>query len=449
MNILSKGESIKLLIGDLFLFTFSLWLTLLIRYGETPDYFLFYTHLLPFSTLFIVWILIFHINSLYDKHTATFKSKLPTLIVRAQIVNVAIAALFFFTIPYFGITPKTNLIIYLVVSSLLIIIWRTQLVNYIKITRKENVLLLGIGKELKELYTEMNSNDHRNTNSVIIIDVEENPEVDLNSLLTKNNITTIIADGAHEKVRSILVKLFHQKNPTITLLEFTDIYEEIFERTPLSSVNYRLLFKTNRARRYVYLFVKRLFDIIGSIIITFTLLFLAPILWILMKFEDGGGLFIKQERIGQYTKPIGVYKFRTMLYNDRESSTWIHEKTRANKITRIGAFLRKTSIDELPQCINLFKGDMTLIGPRSDILGLGSRLSAEIKYYNARYKVKPGISGWAQVKQQYTKGNISPQSIDESYLRLAYDFYYIKHQSILLDFSIALRTVKTLLSRLI
>ncbi|MCH7529972.1 sugar transferase [Patescibacteria group bacterium] len=103
----------------------------------------------------------------------------------------------------------------------------------------------------------------------------------------------------------------------------------------------------------------------------------------------------------------------------------------------------------MPQLFNILKGEMSLIGPRNDVSGLGSRLAEAIPHYNMRYLVKPGLSGWAQIKQDYSKGNISPQSVEETKIRLSYDLYYIKNKSFLLDIVIALRTIQTLISRLL
>jgi len=119
---------------------------------------------------------------------------------------------------------------------------------------------------------------------------------------------------------------------------------------------------------------------------------------------------------------------------------WLSENTL--KVTRVGYFLRKSRIDELPQLINVIRGDISLIGPRPDIVGLGERLVNEIPYYMTRYAVLPGLSGWAQIEQRKP-----PQSLSETELRFSYDLFYVKNRSLLLDIRIALRTIKTLLSR--
>jgi lipopolysaccharide/colanic/teichoic acid biosynthesis glycosyltransferase len=148
--------------------------------------------------------------------------------------------------------------------------------------------------------------------------------------------------------------------------------------------------------------------------------------------------------MGKHTKPTKIYKIRTMTAND--DGAWIGETE--NKVTKVGAILRRTSIDELPQILTVFSGKLSLIGPRSDMMPLAERLQEAIPYYNVRYTVAPGITGWAQTHQRYAPGQINPQSIEDSKVRLQYDLYYVKHRSLLLDISIALRTIKTLVSRL-
>ncbi len=138
-----------------------------------------------------------------------------------------------------------------------------------------------------------------------------------------------------------------------------------------------------------------------------------------------------------------VYKLRSMRFSD--NGKWNGEGE--NKVTRVGNFLRKTSLDEFPQFINILKGELSLIGPRNDIKDLGARLGAAIPYYNIRYIVPPGITGWAQINQQYEQGSISPQSMEETKVRLAYDFYYIKNRSLVLDVVIALKTAKRMFFR--
>ena len=154
-------------------------------------------------------------------------------------------------------------------------------------------------------------------------------------------------------------------------------------------------------------------------------------------------MFVVQERVGRYNRHFFVRKFRTM----RESDDGVWHEPDAQVATRVGKLLRRSSIDELPQFLNVLRGEMSLIGPRSDIVGIATKLAEEITYYHIRHVVKPGITGWAQTHQRYAPGNISPQSIEEARVRLAYDLYYVKNRSILLDVRIALQTLGTLIAR--
>jgi len=452
MNVSNKREPVFLLLGDIVLLSATLWLTLFVRYGEAPSTELLSAHFIPFSLLFVVWLLIFFIAGLYDRHTTFFKTKLPDRIIRAQIANVSLAAVFFFLVPYFGITPKTNLFIYLVLSSFFIIMWRLYIFPLIAAYRKEGALLIAHGVEGKELYEEVNANTGYMLSFLEYIDINTLQGEPLSnkifSALKDKRVTTVVVNANDERVRHILPHLYKPIFSNTQFVEFESVYEEVFERVPLQSTDYECFLKHGSDSSLFKLF-KRSVDIAGAFFIGLALLLLLPFIWLSIKLEGGGPVFMTQKRIGRNNAEIVCHKIRTMTVNKQSSAEWTTEEKKDNKVTKTGALLRRLSIDELPQCIAILRGDMSLIGPRSDILGLGLRLEEKIPYYNIRYSVQPGITGWAQVRQQYAKGNISPQSVEESKLRLAYDLYYVKNQSILLDVSIALRTIKTLMSRFI
>lgn len=234
-----------------------------------------------------------------------------------------------------------------------------------------------------------------------------------------------------------------------TFLDFYKVYEDTFDRVPLSALRYDwFIAHVSQSKSLVYDFSKRSIDILGSLVVGFVFICVLPIVYIAMRIEGNKNIFMFQKRIGQFNAPVSVIKLQTMTENDATSSTWTKEDgQKGNQITKVGAVVRKLSLDEFPQVWNVLKGDMSLIGPRNDIVGLGARLASEIPYYNIRNFVKPGVSGWAQTNQHYMGDNISPQSLEESRLRLAYDLYYVKNRSFMLDMVIALRTFKTLLSR--
>jgi lipopolysaccharide/colanic/teichoic acid biosynthesis glycosyltransferase len=448
-------ELLLLILGDIFFFILALWLTLFVRYLAFPNGELFASHLGPFLILTTIWLFIFYIAGLYDKHTIFLKSLLFSRILNTQVVNTVIASLLFFIIP-FGIAPKTNLFIYLLVSVVLFTWWRMYLYRYISPKTKHRAILLADGPEAVELVDEINNNDRYSYSFVRIINestASRAPEFEekLLQLIEKEKIDIIVANPNGEYISAVLPKLFDLAflRFEFTFLDFYKVYEDTFDRVPLSALRYEwFITHVSQSKSLVYDTAKRGIDIVGSLILGTILIIILPFIYLIMRIEGKGELFIKQERIGQFNQQVTVYKIRTMTENRSVSSSWtIEDATQGNVVTKAGAVLRKLSIDELPQVWTILKGDMSLIGPRNDIKGLGERSAEEIPYYNIRNFVKPGVTGWAQTHQHYMGDNISPQSMEETRMRLSYDLYYVKNRSLLLDVDIALRTFKTLLSR--
>lgn len=435
--------------GDIAVFIVSLWLTLLVRYAQLPSTELFYTHIASFLTLFGVWILVFYMGGLYSKRFLLFKKELPVLILGAQLVNILLAALFFFFIPI-GIQPKTNLILYLVISVAAVFAWRLWMFPRLSLPSvRERAVLVGDGPEIKELADEVNGN----TRYHIIFPVVAGTEEILRDFdgfaksLVDASVTTLVVDTDQDSLRPLLPKLYELSfvRPGYAFLDFYQVYEEVFDRVPLSLLQYDWFLKnvSSPASNY-YEFAKRAIDIVGGLAMGVVALIALPFIYVAMRLEGPGPLLITQKRIGRYGVPTRAYKFRSMVANDQ--GAWKGEGE--NRVTKVGAFLRLTSLDEFPQFINVLRGELSLIGPRNDIYALGERLAQSISYYNIRYIVKPGITGWAQINQRYEPGNISPQSIEETKTRLAYDFYYIKKRSFVLDIVIALKTVKRMFFRI-
>jgi lipopolysaccharide/colanic/teichoic acid biosynthesis glycosyltransferase len=448
-------ELLILLTGDIVLFVLALWLTLTVRYLSIPDYQLFAVHLGPFLIISTVWIFVFYIAGLYDKQTLLLKSFLLARVLNTLVVNALLAAALFFVIP-FGIAPKTNLVVYLFISVGLFTWWRMYAFRFVSPKTKHRAILIADGAEAIELVDEINNNNRYTYSFLRLIDEEtarSTPDFEqkLLTMIEKERINIIVANPNGEYISSFLPKLFDLSfiRFETTFLDFYKVYEDTFDKVPLSALRYEwFITHVSQSKSLVYDGCKRTIDVIGSIVLGAVLVMLLPFIYVAMRIEGKGPLFISQERIGQLNKPVTVYKIRTMTENRSTSATWTKEDAQeGNRITKVGAVLRKLSIDELPQVWTILLGNMSLIGPRNDIKGLGDRLAQEIPYYNIRNFVKPGVTGWAQTHQLYMGDNISPQSLEESKERLSYDLFYVKNRSLLLDVSIALRTVKTVLSR--
>ena len=183
-------------------------------------------------------------------------------------------------------------------------------------------------------------------------------------------------------------------------------------------------------------YVKRIFDIFFSLMIcVFFLSWLVPILWVLVKLESKGPLIFKQYREGLNGKDFLCYKFRSMRVNDLSDK--IHAIKNDKRVTKIGAFLRKTSMDELPQFFNVLKGDMSVVGPRPHLQSLSLEYQKDVNDYLKRHIVKPGITGLAQVSGY--RGEIKKKSDIKNRVRL--DIFYIENWSFLLDIKIVIQTV--------
>ncbi|GMU74426.1 MAG: sugar transferase [Candidatus Campbellbacteria bacterium] len=442
-KIVNRWEPLVLFLGDVLFLYFSLWLTLALRWFEFPTGNLFENHIQPFTIIFALWIIAFFIAGLYDKHTTFLKKQIPTIIFNAQLINSGLAILFFYLIPYFGITPKTTLFIFLVVSFVCIVLWRRYSLMLFDAPDRQSALLIGSGPEMDQLKREVNANSRYGIYFVSSLDLSDVSNTDFQKEIVErvyaDRITTIVVDTKHDNVEQILPKLYNLIFSDVRFVDMHRVYEDIFDRVPLSLVQYSwFLENISTYPKYVYSMFKRLMDICISIPLSLVSAVLFPFVYLAIRFDDGGPTFIIQERVGKDNKLIKIPKFRTMHTSDR--GVWVKEND--DRITRVGKVLRKTRIDELPQLLSVIKGDLSLVGPRPDIYDLGMKLSKEIPYYTVRNIIKPGLSGWAQIKQK-----LPPQSLEETKIRLAYDFYYIKNRSFFLDLKIALKTVATLLSR--
>jgi len=462
MEIFNRREPIILFAGDLLAFSMALWLALAIRYGAIPSGNLLATHWAPFSFLFLLWTFVFFVAGLYEKHTLVFKGKLPSLILNTQVANSLLAVVFFYLIPSFGITPKIVLAVYLVVSFLLIVFWRVSLVPHFGFRNRENAILIGAGRagtrdtsfksessdssagsEMQELKEEVNGNERYNLKFVSSVNLNQLDGIafqeEVIEKVYSEGVTSIVIDLKHEKAEMILPSLYNLIFSNVRFLDMYKVYEEVFDRIPLSLVGYNwFLENISFSPHTMYDTLKRMMDVVTAGALGVVSLLLYPFVMLAIKLEDGGPIFITQERIGEGNRIINLWKFRSMRGSD--SGKWVTDGD--DRITRTGRILRRSRIDELPQLWNVVRGDISLIGPRPDIVAMGKKLAQELPYYTVRNLIKPGLSGWAQIKQ-----DIAPQSLEETRERLAYDLYYLKNRSFILDLIISLKTVKTLLSR--
>lgn len=430
MSVVNRKEWFMLLFGDVLFSVISLWLTLLIRDAAvpTPDLLLF--HLIPFSILFIFWILIFYIAGLYEKHTLILRNSLPHTLFNAQIINIVIAVVFFYFIPYFDITPKTILFIYIILSTALIFFWRLVVFRLLAPREKSSAVLIGIGKEADELFHEVNNNDF------YPFRFQSRIEPSTGHYDISKDTDLIVVDMYNKDVISKYPELYNIIFSDVRVIDKYELYESIFNKVPISIMDHGWFLKNiSNNTHTAYDFVKRVFDILSATALFVLSLLLYPFIYVAIKLDDGGAIFYLDERVGQGGVPFKVIKFRTMSRKDGGEAA----------VFGVGKILRKSRIDELPQLINVIRGDMSLIGPRPERVDLSKIYGTEMSFYNVKNIIKPGLSGWAQLRHD-NHPHHGPDA-DATREKLSYDLYYIKNRSFWLDFKIALQTLKVILSQ--
>src|SRR3989344_3385124 len=444
MMIQSKKESMILLVGDIVVFIFSLWLSLALRAGAFPSSEIFFSNLAPFLILSIAWVASFFIAGLYEKQKIAQRRRLPELLLKTQIFNSLVAIIFFYFIPYFGVAPKIILFIYIILSLALSFLWRVYALSNLVSKRREKAMLIAGGNDANEVLHEINNNPRYPFEITSVIDPDAQSNIDFEKDIVEKmraeHISIVILDSRDEKVAPILPHLYDLAFVKIQFMDFYALYEELFDRLPVSLLNYSwFLENISLAPHTLYDALKRVMDIVSSIIILTVVAVICVPVWLILRFEGVKRLWSFQERVGQYGKTIRLMKFPSMLFDD--GGIW---QGKENKVTKFGAFLRKIRLDEFPQAWNLLRGDVSLIGPRSEFPNAAGEYTKAIPYYNLRYIIKPGLSGWAQIYGEHPHHGVD---IEATRNKLSYDLFYIKNRSFVLDIIIALKTIKTILSR--
>lgn len=435
-----------LFIGDLFFFSLALWLSLFLRAFDVPSQELFVAHLVPFSILFLIWAFVFFVAGLYESRSIVLARRaLSATLLVAQTINIAFAALFFFIIPYFGITPKTLLAIYLIVSFLLVLVWRAFIFPWLGLQKTENAIMVGEGKEIEQLEAALNMAQRAPTRVAETLDSGSSTlEQDILRSIGANGARVAIIDLNDKRVSAAFSKVYNSIGGRIRFFDAMTLYEEVFGRVPLSILSDNWLsLNVSLYANMLYDGFKRVTDIIFAALAFVVSLAFYPFVALAIKLEDGGQVIISMPRVGEGGRIFDFYKFRSMSGNDKGQyglggASKLH-------VTRVGKFLRASHIDEIPQLWNVLRGDLSLVGPRPEFPPLVEVYEREIPYYGMRHLIKPGLSGWAQL--YYHNDPHHATDVDATRMKLSYDLYYLKHRSLALDLVIVLKTVRRLLMK--
>lgn len=413
-----------------------------------------------FNCIISVLLLVFYLllfASIFEMYDLRRAARIQETL-QSVFVSVSVSVLAFLFTPI--LTPslpgnRIQIIVFYITVLFALLIWRTLYIKLFASQRfRKRILLVCAQQNVTQLMNELHEVDP-NIEPVGFINTSKeldekttsdlrmlSPEASLQKLLNLNFSEVVVAVKGKQKLsNSTYQKLIALMEAGISIRDYTQVYEEITNKVPLNFIgkNFYSYFPFSRSNQNkLYLFYAGIFNFIIALLLLIPTLAFIPIVFLLNLIGNRGPLFYLQERVGRNARVFKIIKFRTMVVNaEADGPEW--SKKNDARITPFGKCLRLTRIDELPQVFNVLKGDMSIIGPRPERPVYVQELSTKIPFYEIRHLIKPGLTGWAQVKGRYAS------SIEEAFTKFQYDLYYIKHRSILLDFRIMVKTITTVL----
>ena len=398
-------------------------------------------HILPFLLVGLGLLIGNYITGLYDRVAQDYRTNLVRILIVHGTVFIFSVLTFYFAFSKLNISPKTNLFIFFSVSCVLATLWRYLFVKYRPFV--QNVYIFGSGEDFTDLVEHLKSNKDKYYQLMRYVDLEKNYVEDIKKEFKSigvDNSNLIVIDTENPKIKLIKEYLYESIYTGVKYRELKDFFEQVMKRIPLAQID-ELWFLTyiQKSSKPSYLFFKKTFDLLFCIILLPTFL-IFPIIKLCMYLEGPGKFFIHNSRLGMIGKIIRIPKIRNRKYDD--AGVKFGASNGVNPVSKVGKVIKPLRIDELPQILSVLKGDLSLIGPRPEFKHIADDLSLDLPYFMMRTLVKPGLSGWAQINQDYV-----PSNLKETKLKLSYDFYYIKHRSIILEIQIFLKTIRTVLSR--
>jgi len=392
-----------------------------------------------------------YLLDLYNfKLSQTWGEMLFALAIAIGFVCICIGLLSY-AIPKFGVAGKMYYLSILI-ASLFLLLWRFAFELYItRYASKEKILIVGTGEVARQVGEEVkrrnrlgfhlvgfiNAPPRRDNSTAVGVENVLGDPAQMGRIIEEHGVNKIVVAITERRGEYPVKEMLALRVSGCQVVEWPGFFEKLSGRIPIDSLAPSFFIFNDGFRKSRFLLSLR--RIVSAIAAAVLLVLLSPVFLvvaILIRLDTPGPAFYSQIRVGQKNRPIRIYKFRSMR-NDAEKNgdaVWAVEND--PRITRVGHFLRKTRIDELPQLFNVLIGELDFVGPRPERPEFVQQLQSLIPYYALRHTVKPGISGWAQVMFHYGS------SIDESKEKLQYDLFYIKNMSLKLDLLILFHTIK-------
>jgi exopolysaccharide biosynthesis polyprenyl glycosylphosphotransferase len=418
-----------------------------------------------FAVLSLIWLAVAMVIDLYDLELAADRVKSTVGVAGAALMAIACYTLVPLVTPGLPVR-RLEVFSFPVLAALSLALWRLCYARvFVQPVFTHTALVVGAGAAGQALAEALSGHDRLDQESQgrssyrLLGFLDEDPARQGMSVagvpivgLTQELRTAVARlrpdelvvalDRPHQLTPLLVRGLVECRQAGLQVTTVPILFENLFGRVPVAEGGATLSIVIpvrSRATMRLYLLVKRMLDLAAGLVGCGLVCLLAPFLWLANRWTSPGPLFFSQDRVGAFGKVFKVVKFRSMVVNAEEATGPVWAQEDDPRITLTGRLLRKTRLDELPQVWNVLKGEMSLVGPRPERPEFVEELAVKIPYYLARHAVKPGVTGWAQVKYRYAA------SVEDALRKLEYDLYYIKHQSFLLDLEVMLRTVQIVL----
>ena len=432
-------RKIFLFLGDISILYLSLLGTVFFGFWGQFNWEILSGHLLPFSILYFFWLIIFYIFGLYDLGAIRIRVVLYPKILGAILCGLGLGMVFFYLVPLFGITPKTNLLLNVLIFGILFLIWRKLFGLLFSSRFFNNIAILGKdSQKIEALTKEIAARPYLGYRLTATFDDGKN----LLAKIRDKKINALIVAEDFETDFDLLENLYQCLEARIIFWDWSQAYELFCEKIPTAFLQKKwFLENLKEGEKKFYDKIKRGQDLILATAILVLTLPLWPLIALLIKLGDGGPIIYKQKRIGKDKKLFFLLKFRSMAIGAESETGPVWAKKEDPRVTKVGKWLRRIHIDELPQMINVLRGDINLVGPRPERPEFVEQLEKEIPHYHVRHLIKPGFTGWAQIKFRYGR------SVMDSQEKFQYDLYYLKNRSLILDLGILLKTFQLLFKK--
>ncbi len=400
-----------------------------------------------------LWFLL--IANLYDARIVTSRSRnLNGLLVAAGVSLLFYFGIYFYLPP--GELPRLVVLFFLVGLVGLEIGWRMLYIRLMALpSLLQPALVIGAGRAGNLMVNVLSEEvpGHFRVRGLIDDDPSKKGQVvggvevaggsaQLRQIVEEQEIAVLILAITGEIGGDLFQALLDCQEKGIEIVRMQVLYEELLSWVPVGYLDADWImtsFVDSARLNDLYSPVKRLLDIVGGVLGSLVFAILLPFLALMIRLDSPGAVLLRQDRAGRAGRPFRMLKFRTMVANAEPDGQARWAAPGDPRVTRLGKLLRKTRLDEIPQFWNVLRGEMSLVGPRSERPELVAKLEREIPFYRARLLVRPGLTGWAQVNYRYG------WSVEDAVTKLEYDLYYIRHRSLWLEVRIMIRTLGTVM----